>query len=180
MAIAMTYKRASGLGVAGLLATILLACASRTILPSRDSATTLISGTTDSLVHLLTTDQSAIGEARETVISDTLAWREEWEAVTAWMRPQPPLPHVDFTRARVAMVTDANRGDIGVVRVTGMTRHEGRLVIRVTAYGPSLSPTAVAMGVPRSADIVLIPLEPGIVQFEKRVQLIPWSEWPPP
>jgi hypothetical protein len=179
----MRYKHMSGLGVAGLLATIVLGCASRATPLARDSTITPnspVSRTEESIVRLLTTDRSAIGEALEVVISDTLAWREQWEAVTAYMRPQPPLPHVDFAHARVAIVTDAKRGDLGVVRVTAIRRHEGRLVIHVTAYGPRLSPTAVAMDVPRSADLVLIPLEPTVVEFEKRAQLIPWSEWPPP
>lgn len=172
-------SRCFGVAVIGLLAISCLAS------PAPNPTTTAVARSAaqavrpDTLAHLLVTENSDVGEARRLVVSDPEEFARQWAEITARLRPAPPLPVVDFRNSRVVVVTDAKRGDVAVVRIAAIDRAGNTLRIRVTAFAPRPC-EAVAAFVPRSADVVVIPLEPRVIQFEENVEFIPCGRIGPP
>ncbi len=128
----------------------------------------------DSVVHVFTTDASAVRERQRLLFGDEAGWAEAWKHIASNRTPAPALPLVDFGRWRVALANEGIRDDGGTVRITGTTVERDTLVIHVTAFFTPMCPGFLrATNVQKSTDAVLIPRHPTAFVFRERLTIIP-------
>lgn len=121
-----------------VLLALVAACAGSSNAGRDSTGSTADAVVTADSMRVLTALQSSGWSDRETLlVEDSAAFRQAWTRVHSNASDAPPLPTVDFTRERVAVVGAGTRSSGGYVMMPGMVRIAGdTLVVEVILQTP--------------------------------------------
>lgn len=112
---------------------------------------------------------SGIADSLRLVVRDAESWRAQWDALNREMRPQPPLPTVDFAREMVVIAALGARGSGGWSIVVDSAVWRGgttAIYLRRLAPGRGCFTTAA---VSSPVDVVRVPRSDAPVRFVERL-----------
>ena len=100
------------------------------------------------------------------VVSDEAAWRETWSTLWLGRSPVPPLPAVDFTRERVAVVAIGTQPTTAYdVVIDSAVAAPGRLTVWSHTLLPLTPGCTGGDTITQPVDLVRLPRVDGAVEF---------------
>ncbi len=114
---------------------------------------------------------SGVRDSLRIVIRDSTEWRRYWTAINGPMRPEPPLPPVDFRRNVVVIAAMGQRSSGGYSIVLD-SAYQTRRAVRIHVTG-RLPGSGCVLAATRTApvDVAVLPEVPDSVVFVERQQV---------
>jgi len=108
-------------------------------------------------------DHSNMDDAKQAAVKTVEAWKQLWQQHS----PDRPLPAVDFTKEMVVGAFMGSRPSAGyTLEIVSAIEASGTLVVRYREASPSRG-TMTAQVITSPFHLVMLPLFPGEVKFEK-------------
>lgn len=99
-------------------------------------------------------EKSGIRSQEELVITDQGQWEALWQQHMSYNRNPLPVPHVYFTEELVVAVLGGTKSEGYMLRITGIERREGQLMIYYILIGPSCTKCVLPTGMVQPFHIV--------------------------